>query len=71
MNDGAAWYRQPILWLAAVLFAATLAGCIALIVLGARYEDEALPTSGSTVLRMPAARADAPPDPPDRPESSR
>ncbi len=66
MNDGAAWFRQPILWLGAVLFAATLAGCIALIVLGARYDDAALPTSGSTVLKMPAARAEpaeAPPGP--------
>lgn len=60
MNAQSAWYRQPILWLGAVLFAATIAGCIALLVLGARHDDEALPTSGSTVLRMPAGRAPPP-----------
>lgn len=58
MNDGAAWYRQPILWLGAVLFAAMLAASIAMIVLGARHDDAQLPTSGSTVLRMPAGRAE-------------
>jgi hypothetical protein len=63
MNAQPAWYRQPILWLGAVLFAATLAGCIAMIVLGARHDDEALPTTGSTVLKMPEGRA----DPPERP----
>ncbi|MGD9600000.1 MAG: hypothetical protein AB7G76_16955 [Steroidobacteraceae bacterium] len=63
MNDGAAWYRQPVLWLGAVLFAAMFAASVAMIVLGSRHDDEALPTSGSTVLRMPADRA-APPTPP-------
>lgn len=63
MNDGAVWYRQPILWLGGALFAAVLAGCIAMIVLGARYDDEPLPTQGSTVLKMPAARAELPPEP--------
>lgn len=57
MNDRAAWYRQPILWLGAVLFAAMLAASVAMIVLGSRHDDTALPTSGSTVLRMPAGRA--------------
>ncbi len=60
MNGPAAWYRQPVLWLGALLFAATIAGCIAMIVLGARYDDEALPTTGSTVLKMPAGRASPP-----------
>lgn len=63
MNDGAVWYRQPILWLGGALFAAILAGCIVLIVLGARYDDEALPTEGSTVMKMPAGRADTMPEP--------
>ena len=63
MNDGAVWYRQPILWLGGALFAAVVAGCIAMIVLGARHDDEALPTQGSTVLKMPAERAEMPPEP--------
>ena len=29
-----AWYRQPVLWLGALLFAASLAGCVLMIVLG-------------------------------------
>jgi len=62
-HDGAIWYRQPILWLGGALFAAVVAGCITMIVLGARHDDEALPTQGATVLKMPAGRADPPPDP--------
>ena len=34
-----AWYRQPVLWLGAVIFAASLAGCIWTIVLGSRHAD--------------------------------
>ncbi|MGE0582759.1 MAG: hypothetical protein AB7P31_11600 [Steroidobacteraceae bacterium] len=60
MNAQAAWYRQPVVWLGALLFAATIAGCIAMIVLGARHDDEALPTTGSSVLKMPAGRAPPP-----------
>lgn len=62
MNDGAVWYRQPIVWLGGALYAAVLAGCITMIVLGARYDDEALPTQGSAVLKMPSGRVDTPPD---------
>ncbi len=35
-----AWYRQPILWLGAAIFGASLAGCVWMIVLGARHADE-------------------------------
>lgn len=34
-----AWYRQPVLWLGAAVFAASMAGCIWIIVVGARYDD--------------------------------
>lgn len=34
-----AWYRQPVLWLGATIFAASLAGCVWTIVLGARHAD--------------------------------
>ncbi|RAO76313.1 hypothetical protein CA260_11550 [Dyella jiangningensis] len=34
------WYRQPIVWLGAMLFLASLAGCVWMIVLGARHADE-------------------------------
>lgn len=58
MNAHAAWYRQPVVWLGAVLFAATIAGCIAMIVLGARHDDEPLPGVAPTILKMPAERHD-------------
>ncbi|GMU67988.1 MAG: hypothetical protein AMXMBFR37_03210 [Steroidobacteraceae bacterium] len=58
MNTSAAWYRQPILWLGGALFAATVAGCIAMIVLGARHDDEPLPGVAPTILKMPAERHD-------------
>jgi hypothetical protein len=48
-----AWYRQSILWLGASIFAASLAGCIVMIVLGARHPDEAVAVEGPTVLKMP------------------
>lgn len=33
------WYRQPVLWLGAIVFVASLAGCVWMIVLGARHAD--------------------------------
>ncbi len=34
-----AWYRQSVLWLGAAVFAASMAGCIWIIVIGARHDD--------------------------------
>ncbi|MBP1473197.1 hypothetical protein J7I44_02740 [Frateuria sp. MAH-13] len=50
-----AWYRQPVLWLGAVIFAASLAGCIWTIVLGARHADLPLDMTERphTLLDMP------------------
>ncbi|MBE7425173.1 MAG: hypothetical protein HS106_03765 [Ideonella sp.] len=60
-----AWYRQGIVWLAAAVFALSMAGCIWLIVLGQRYADPPLPLDGPQVLKVPVARPPAPsPDPP-------
>ena len=50
----ARWYRQPILWLGAVLFAASLAGCIWLIVVSQRYADEPVPNEDA-VFKVPLA----------------
>jgi hypothetical protein len=58
------WYRQPVLWLGMLLFTASLAGCILMIVLGARHRDESLPIAGGEVAHMPVARAAAPSDAP-------
>ncbi len=40
------WYGQPVVWLGIGLFAASIAGCIWLIVVSARYDDQPLPTDG-------------------------
>ena len=58
------WYRQPVLWLGLVLFAASLAGCVWMIVLGARHADTPVPTAGGEVFRVPLARPTPPSDPP-------
>jgi hypothetical protein len=49
-----AWYRQPVLWLGAGILIASLAGCVWMIVLGARHAD--VPVEGAhphTLLDMP------------------
>lgn len=57
---GARWYRQPILWLGFAILLASLAGCVSLIVLGARYADEPLPVESTRLLKMPTAHSTAP-----------
>ncbi len=38
-ESAAAWYRQPVLWLGALIFVGSMAGCVWLIVQGARHPD--------------------------------
>lgn len=57
-----AWYRQPVLWLGTLLFAASIGGCVLMIVLGARHADAPLPTGGE-IMKMPLARPAPPADP--------
>ena len=57
------WYHQPVLWIGALLFAASLAGCVLMIVLGVRHPDVPLPIAGGEVMHMPLGRAPAPDDP--------
>jgi hypothetical protein len=59
------WYRQPVLRLGALLFAASLAGCIWLIVVAQRHVDLAVPT-GDTVFTVPLAPASDDPSPDER-----
>lgn len=61
---GGAWYRQPVLWLGVLLLAASLGGCIGMIVLGLRHADEAVPTGGQ-LFKVPLARPTQPPPPED------
>lgn len=53
-------YRLPIVWVAAALFAASIAGCIVTIVLALEQPDAALPNVGDRLLSVPAAHAKDP-----------
>ena len=55
-----AWYRQPVVWLGALIFTASLAGCVWMIVLAARHADEPVPT-GATVFKVPTSTPAEPP----------
>jgi hypothetical protein len=50
------WYRQPVLWLGALLFVASLAGCVWMIVMAERHADPAVPTD-EAVFNVPLAPA--------------
>lgn len=58
-----AWYRQPVLWLGALVFVGSLAGCVWMIMLGARHADTPLDTT-HTVFGVPvSAHSSASPSP--------
>jgi len=58
------WYRQPVAWLGLAIFIASLAGCVWMIVLGARYADPPVATQGEMVFKLPSARPASNDDPP-------
>lgn len=62
-HDGGLWYRQPVLWLGAGIFVATLAGCVWMIVLGARHQDQPMETA-KPVFGVPRSAHSAPPPQP-------
>jgi formate-dependent nitrite reductase membrane component NrfD len=49
----------PVLWLALGVFAASVAGCAVMLLLGARNADVPLPTAGGEIMHMPLARPSA------------
>ena len=52
---GERWYRQPVLWLAAAILLASIAGCIGLIVLASRLSRRpGAAQRRETVLRVPS-----------------
>jgi hypothetical protein len=55
-DAGAAWHRQPIVWLGAAVLAASIAGCVWLIVVAERYVDPPLPVEGLQILKVPLTR---------------
>ena len=55
-GNRAAW-RQPVVWLALLVFVASLAACIAMIVLAVKLADPAdAPPAGLTIMKMPVER---------------
>jgi hypothetical protein len=59
-DNSGAWYRQGIVWLGAAVFAASIAGCIWLIVVAGRYADPELPVAGPQIMKVPVARPTPP-----------
>lgn len=55
-----AWYRVPVVWLGILVFAASIAGCVWIIVASVRYRDEPLPVPSHSVLGVPAHPHPAP-----------
>ncbi|MCC7461312.1 MAG: hypothetical protein IT480_02485 [Gammaproteobacteria bacterium] len=51
-----AWYSQPIVWLGFAVLAASLAGCLWLIVVSARYQDAPLP-AGEALFGVPQSNS--------------
>ncbi|MGH8157636.1 MAG: hypothetical protein ACREPQ_05915 [Rhodanobacter sp.] len=58
-----AWYRQPVAWLGVAVFAASLAGCVWMIVLGAKHADTPLDTAHK-VFDVPVGAHSSPRLPP-------
>ena len=44
------------LWLGALIFLASIAGCVLMIVLGVRFNDASMPTAGGVIMNMPVRR---------------
>ena len=57
------WYQQPVLWLGLLIFIASLAGCVWMIVLGVRHADPPVAIDGEMVFKVPTARPAATDDP--------
>ena len=53
----AAWFRQPVLWLGAVILAATIVGCLATIVLAFRFADTPVDGGGAKAMNVPLRHA--------------
>ena len=52
-RDAGAWFRQPVVWLGALIFLVSLLACIAMIVLASRHADVPVETVGPKVMKVP------------------
>lgn len=57
-----AW-RQPVVWLGMAIFAASIIGCIAIIVLAVRHDDAATGGAVEHLMKMPINRLPSDPAP--------
>jgi hypothetical protein len=61
-RDPGAWSRQPVVWLGALILAASIVGCVVTIVLALRFPDPPVETHGGQAMTAPLQRsADATP----------
>jgi hypothetical protein len=51
---------MPVVWVGAGIFAASVAGCIAMIALAGRHADDSLPVTADPLLRVPITRSPQP-----------
>jgi hypothetical protein len=59
-RDQGAWLRQPVLWLGAAIFVASLCACIVTIVLSMRHADAPVEIAADVgVMKVPLKRAPA------------
>jgi hypothetical protein len=56
-RDTGAWFRQPVLWLGAAVFLASIAVFIVTIVLAVRHADPPVETAGGTAFKVPLRNA--------------
>jgi len=66
-RDAGAWFRQPVVWLGALILGASIVGCVVVIVLASRFPDPPVDTHGDHAMNVPLQRApDAVPSARDR-----
>jgi len=58
--DAGRWYRQPVVWLGGLVFAALVTAMALTVVVASRFADEPLPVASDRVLATPIDRDEAP-----------
>lgn len=56
-RDPGAWSRQPVVWLGALILAASILGCVVTIVLALRFPDPPVDTHGGHAMNVPLRHA--------------
>jgi hypothetical protein len=62
------WYRQPIVWLGVVLFVASLAGCVWIIVVASHHPDAPVEHAGRGLFGVPSSAHSSHGPPPAKPQ---